>query len=155
MIRNPYRCLAVVALIAVLALFENINSRRDERAREDRTTNRQLVSTIKDWALRAAHSAISRQTIESHELWSARLKFKYSITEAIYTRRLAEKCFPRLVPYIDEIVSQLKNGYEVIGKPTGERFDSSKLVDVENQIKVSVEKLLQQIAEPEYFFFSS
>ncbi|MFQ6122753.1 MAG: hypothetical protein ACE5LA_06840, partial [Dehalococcoidales bacterium] len=67
---------------------------------------------IIEWASDVAKTAISRQTWQPHEIWKAKLDYKYWLTKSHYIIEVASS-FDELIPFMKEIISELEKAINV------------------------------------------
>lgn len=116
------------------------------RAREKRDKEERLLNEIVEWALEATKTAIFRQTIISHELRNTRLKYKYSISRGKYIERIVLSSFPSLLSLFKSTLSVLDRALLITQKFAERNTDKMDLLDCEEQVAASVERLIKEAA---------
>jgi hypothetical protein len=107
---------------------------------------RMLVEVI-DWAKEAAQTAISRQDLVIANLWATKLKYKYSKATSLYVVEIVRQSFNSLYPTLIEVDKKLDNAINITTQYIeGKEKDSSNLVASEQELRVSIEQLLKEIA---------
>ncbi|MFC1965860.1 hypothetical protein ACFLWI_02790 [Chloroflexota bacterium] len=133
----------------LLAFLTYLNIQKSDE-RENRDREERLLNEVRDWALEAVKTAVSRQTRSKSILWETRLKYKYVWSQRFYIRTIADKSFKNLCPLIDNVSNKLSEAIEVIIAEIENKDIGKELVATENKLRESVENLLIALASKDY-----
>ena len=151
-LRDSLVAVAIIAttFFAAVSIEANKRLRKESVDKEDQDRKERLLHEIRDWALKTAENAISRQTRVPHELWETRLKYKYSISASVYIREIAIHSFNNLCPLIDDVIEKLNQSIETTIKVIQRDMQGDDLIKSENNLRESVEVLLKALASGNY-----
>ena len=105
-----------------------------------------LLNEIVEWAMDAAKSAVSRQTMTPSELWKTKLEYKYSKAKSKYIIEVTSSSFDNLCPFVTSVTEKLDQAIEVTTQIIGRQDPAKRLVDCERELAESVEKLITEVA---------
>lgn len=96
----------LLAAATFILAFLTRKSMNEAAKKEGRERSARVLAEIRGWAEEAARAAISRQTRTEHELWAAKLKYKYSLAVSAYIITIAES-FKNLKPFLSDVLLKL------------------------------------------------
>ena len=136
----------ILAAVTAVLVYLSVKTIRRTGDREQREQSQRRLDDIRKWAEEAIKAAISRQTRDSHELWEAKLRYKYSLATGAYINGIVES-FPTLGPLVETVSDQLEHASTVTTQVINKEIENggAALVECENQLREAGERLLFEL----------
>ncbi|MFH1925551.1 MAG: hypothetical protein ABIK32_03545 [Chloroflexota bacterium] len=130
----------LLAFTAFWAIMDNRYGRKVDR-------KERLLNEIIKWSQDVAEAAFYRQIKNSHEIWSALLKYRHLEARSKYIEVIVKSDFIDLYESLQDISTKLGDLKEFTEKCANDKADKDRLKEYETILEQSVESLLKEAAK--------